>query len=99
MSLAIRLAYDLHVYHRLDADINRDHEAIGRGDPGDWPRFNVVLIGSLKHPLIQNVLRQNKTSLGLTDGQLILNGRPIRTHPSTGNSIIMLIARCLSADC
>ncbi|KAF7778870.1 hypothetical protein Agabi119p4_3215 [Agaricus bisporus var. burnettii] len=88
LSLAVRLAHDLQVYHRLDACICPDYEVVGPQSVGHWPKCNIVLIGSQKDPVIQSILEENKLPISMRDGQLTLNGRLINIHPDTG---IMLL--------
>ncbi|KAF9452861.1 hypothetical protein P691DRAFT_721023 [Macrolepiota fuliginosa MF-IS2] len=83
MSLGSRLAYDLHLYHRLDTEMVYDDELI-TPTGFDWPKYNFAVIGSLKDPLIRSILGENKTPLSLRDGLLMLNGRRVRTHSGTG---------------
>lgn len=82
-TLALRLAHDLHIYHRLDSEIIRDHELISGADV-DWPKGNTVLMGTLSDPLIKHVLSQGKTPLAIQGNRLSLNGHTVRSGPHTG---------------
>lgn len=84
LSVGIRLAHDLHIYHRLDADIVYDNEIITPAHV-KWPRHNFVVMGRLDNPLVQRILGENKTPLGLRGGRLTLNGRLFETDSDAGS--------------
>lgn len=104
MSLGLRLAHDLHIYHRLDAELVHDHEVMVQNGY-TWPKNNVVVIGNLEHPLVRGVLERKETPIGLRDGKLTLNDRIIKgsrgskvdgiiflhPHPTSPGALMMLI--------
>lgn len=97
---ALRLAHDLDVYHKLDAEIIDAHEAQDRLDKGTLGQGNLVIIGGAANVFTHRLLRQNATPFSFSDEQLHLRGRLItpktaslflHPHPVSGSSLALLI--------
>ncbi len=102
--MGLRFAHDLHIYHRLDAELVHDYELkIQNGY--SWPNNNVVVIGSLDHPLVRYILEPNQTPIGRKEVWLTLNNRIIKRnggseaegivflhpHPTSSDALLMFI--------
>ncbi|KAF5324468.1 hypothetical protein D9611_004528 [Ephemerocybe angulata] len=93
LSLAKRLAHDLHLYHRLDAEI------LGPAATEDEERGgNSVVIGTLQSPRIRRLLETGGTSFNLRKGTLSLDEKEaagdshVFLHPgSTATSYKLVI--------
>ncbi|KAH6918772.1 hypothetical protein BKA70DRAFT_28649 [Coprinopsis sp. MPI-PUGE-AT-0042] len=74
-SLAVRLSHDLQVYHRLDAEIVDEDEAIDRSSKGDWGAGNIVVIGSPSSRFVSAVLAKKQTPFHLEQRDLFFDDR------------------------
>jgi hypothetical protein len=72
LSAALRIAHDLHTYHRLDAEIMPSSEALQHLEAGALSEGNVVVIGNSS--LVHWTLNQKNTRFQLKHSQLTLNG-------------------------
>ncbi|TFK42788.1 hypothetical protein BDQ12DRAFT_293178 [Crucibulum laeve] len=103
MSMALRIAHDLHLYHRLDAEILRKQEYadITPEDNSRVHRGNVVIIGTFSSPLVQRVLREGRTPFVSQHSRMLLNGLPydytkhatlfLHPHPTQVTAKILLL--------
>lgn len=66
LSTAQRLANDLFVYHKLDADIVFETELLDSTHPGTG---NIVVIGSPSGRYIRQCLAKRKTAFTIADGE------------------------------
>jgi hypothetical protein len=73
-SMALRLAHDLHIHHRLDATLALESEIFTKPDVPLWPEHNFVLIASPEDEILHYVLDQGKTPFRIRDDQITLNG-------------------------
>jgi hypothetical protein len=85
--VALRIAHDLNVYHRLDAEIILESEALLLLNAGPWPDGNIVFIGSPSSKFVQTILDGRKTPFEVTSSGLSLNGRELDNSSSIGNDI------------
>jgi hypothetical protein len=77
LSIATRLAHDLHVYHRLDAEIYGEFEAssVLKGTPQH--HGSIVFIGAPSSRLVAEILREKRTAFEIKDSKLLLNGQAL----------------------
>ncbi|KAI0332093.1 hypothetical protein GY45DRAFT_1321394 [Cubamyces sp. BRFM 1775] len=98
LSAALRLAHNLNVYHKMDAEIVDDQEAENKfNDPSQTG--NVILLGL--GDFAKATLRQRWTAFNLVDDVLSLRGRLINEsstaalilhpHPSHEDSLLLLM--------
>lgn len=66
LSVALRIIHDLNVYHRLDAEIVLESEALPLLGAGSWPDGNIVFIGKHSSDLVRRVLRKRRTLFEVT---------------------------------
>lgn len=65
-SVALRVAYVLYLYHRIDSEIIDEEEAISRTQRGTWSAGNVVLIGTPRSQFIRSMLASRNTPIRVT---------------------------------
>ena len=75
LSVALRIAYDLHLYHKLDSEIITESVALHRNQHGTWPTGNVVFIGTASSQFAKLVLQEGKTSFQIVDSRIEFNHR------------------------
>ncbi|KII88901.1 hypothetical protein PLICRDRAFT_175154 [Plicaturopsis crispa FD-325 SS-3] len=81
LSVALRIAHDLDIYHRLDAEIIQSSVALQRLQDGlSLGPGNVIVIGN--HPFSQSILKHPRTPFSLRDSTLTLRRRQF-DKPST----------------
>jgi hypothetical protein len=86
LSIALRLAHDLEVYHKLDATIvfssewNSSAYTVNNG--------NVVVIGDVKDNFITQTIQQSQTPVRLSENQLIVGNTMFDTRTSVGRSFL-----------
>jgi len=68
LSAALRIAHDLNVHHRLDAEIVLESEALPLLDAGPWSDGNIVFIGKPSSEFVRRVLEDQKTPFGVASG-------------------------------
>ncbi|ETW85653.1 hypothetical protein HETIRDRAFT_150141 [Heterobasidion irregulare TC 32-1] len=93
LSVAHRLAHDLDVYHKLDAEIVADGAALQRLGAGELGPGNVVVVGmggsgdaAAEGRFARQVLGLGKTAFGMDDGAMLtLRGQRL-DEPSQGES-------------
>ncbi|KAI0747842.1 hypothetical protein C8Q80DRAFT_1219255 [Daedaleopsis nitida] len=102
VSAALRIAHNLNVYHKLDADIIEDAEAALKISEGTLGTGNLLILGSgVPGELAQSMLRQGKTSFSIRDRALELRGRSLNApssatlflhpHPIHANSLALFL--------
>jgi len=92
LSVALRIAHDLHLYHKLDSEIITESVALHRSQHGTWPAGNVVFIGTASSQFAKLVLQEGKTSFQIIDSYIFFNHRRFNklgeavlfTHPHPG---------------
>ncbi|KAF9459360.1 hypothetical protein BDZ94DRAFT_1199681 [Collybia nuda] len=77
LTIASRIVHDLQLYHRLDAEIFAESEASSILEGPSWHHSNIIFIGSPSSDLASNILGKRKTSFGIKDSRLILDGRAL----------------------
>jgi hypothetical protein len=75
LSSALRIAHDLNAYHRIDAEIVNESEALVRSQMGSWADGNIIFIGTSSSPFVEAVIEKKRTAVKLCDGRLIINER------------------------
>lgn len=96
LSYALRISHDLLTYHKLDAEIINDDEAMRRYQTGNFGTGNIVIMdGPNKTSFGRWLLDQNMTDIRRAGtGGLTLNNTPLNgpsmgqafLHPHPGNS-------------
>ncbi|KAI0646781.1 hypothetical protein C8Q79DRAFT_907130 [Trametes meyenii] len=99
LSAALRLAHNLNVYYRLDADIINDEEALDTFGEASFGLGNVIVVGLGK--FARSVLLQGKTAFRAQEHTLELRGRLLNEpsiaalflhpHPSRTTSSVLFI--------
>ncbi|KAG6874319.1 hypothetical protein C0995_001544 [Termitomyces sp. Mi166 len=77
LSVALRLAHDLHIYHRLDSEILPESEAQMRLQDGRLPPGNLVFIGKQSSVFPQALLAEKRTPFEVKGNVLELNGQAL----------------------
>jgi hypothetical protein len=75
LSVALRIAHDLHLYHKIDSEIITESVALHRSQHGTWPAGNVVFIGTASSQFAKLILREGKTSFQIVDSYIFFNHR------------------------
>lgn len=75
--MALRIAHDLNVHHRLDAEIVRESEALSLFLEGLWSPGNVVFIGTPYSELVKRILADKKTSFEVATTGLVLRDQAL----------------------
>lgn len=75
LSVALRIAHDLHLYHKLDSEIVTESVALHRSQHGSWTAGNIVFIGTASSPFAKLVLQEGKSSFQIVDSQIDFNHR------------------------
>ena len=75
LSVALRIAHDLHLYHKLDSEIITESVALHRSQHGTWPAGNVVFIGTASSQFAKLVLQEGKTSFQIVDSYIFFSHR------------------------
>ena len=91
LSVALRLAHDLQIYHRLDSEILSESEIQTCLLSGRLPPGNIVFIGKQSSVFPRALLSEKRTPFEAKGNVLELNGQ-VLDDPSTGlcSSIILL---------
>jgi hypothetical protein len=86
LSYALRISHDLLTYHKLDAEIINDDEAMRRYQTGNFGTGNIVIMdGPNKTSFGRWLLDQNMTDIRRAEtGGLTLNNTPL-SGPSMGD--------------
>ena len=84
LSAALRIAHNLNVYHKLDAEVITEGEAAVRLRDGSLASGNLVVLGSGDlGAFATSILKEAKTPFALRDSTLELRGQSLNA-PSTG---------------
>lgn len=84
LSIALRIAHDLQIYHRLDAAILTESEASSLMEETFGLKGNIVVIGSPSSKLASDILRTRRTAFESNGYQLTLNGQ-VASGPGIGS--------------
>jgi len=101
LSVALRIAHDLHLYHKLDSEIITESVALRRSQHRTWPAGNVVFIGTASSQFAKLVLQEGKTSFHIVDSYIFFNHRRFNKfgeavlfthpHPAGGQGSMLFI--------
>ncbi len=102
LSAALRIAHALDLYHKLDAEIVDDEEAMRRLKEGLLGLGNMVILSSGKlSAFATTILDKRQTPFGVRGGSLELRGRLLNEpsmatlflhpHPVDANSLVLFI--------
>ncbi|KAL6309159.1 hypothetical protein BKA93DRAFT_821973 [Sparassis latifolia] len=100
LSSALRIAHILDVYHKLDAEIIVDAEAMRRLGDNSLGQGNIVVIGGANGEFSRAILLQNQTAFSLQNGSLCLHGRLLsisstalflHSHPVLSTGLMLFI--------
>lgn len=84
LSVALRIAHDLNLYHRLDAEIILESKALSLLEGERLPCSNLVFIGTPASSFAWMVLDSQQTPFGITKSSFLeLNGQTL-DDPNTG---------------
>ncbi|TDL27220.1 hypothetical protein BD410DRAFT_713943 [Rickenella mellea] len=83
LSVALRIAHNLAVYHQLDAEILTDSEAIEYVTHGTLSSGNLIIVGGYENTFTQYLLKFEETEFAVSDGIFTFGQSPI-DRPSTG---------------
>ncbi|KAL7283150.1 hypothetical protein ACG7TL_002576 [Trametes sanguinea] len=99
LSVALRLAHNLNVYLKVDADIIDDEEAKRNMENSSFGSGNMIVLGLSN--FARTVLNERKTAFGVVDGALSLKGRLLNQpsmaalflhpHPTHAESLALFI--------
>ncbi|KAI0075479.1 hypothetical protein K474DRAFT_1691814 [Panus rudis PR-1116 ss-1] len=98
LSAATRLAHDLDVYHKLDAEILTSEKVTNLSY--ELPKGNFIILGHATDVLVKALLAQERTPVRLHDGILHMNNIPIdkrattlflHPHPSNRNGLVLVV--------
>jgi len=101
MSVALRVAHDLHLYHKLDSEIITESVALHRSKHRSWPAGNVIFIGTASSHFAKLVLQEGKTSFQIVDSHVYFNQKRFNKpgeaalfthpHPAGGQGSMLFI--------
>ena len=101
LSVAKRLAHDLDVYHKLDAEVIYASEASERLQRASLGQGNVVVLGGSDNTFGRALLHGDKTAFSFSEGKLSLNGRVIggeefaalflHPHPENPSGLVLFM--------
>jgi len=101
LSLALRVSYDFHVYHKLASTIMPEERALEILDTSQFPAGNVLYLGESFSPFAQTVLRRNQTPFSISDNLLTLDTHKLsdstlatlflHPHPKCTKSVMLFI--------
>jgi len=109
LSVALRLAHDLHVYHRLDSEIMAQSKAQVLLETGGLPPGNLVYIGDPSSVFAQRILNKQETPFEVKGSVLEVNGQALddystasiflHPHPAgkTDSCMLFLLANSQSS--
>jgi hypothetical protein len=66
ISLALRIAHTLHIYHRLDSTIIAE-DALAESRSASWDSGNIVIIGRPSSKFVTHLLRQREGPVRIVD--------------------------------
>ncbi|KAH9911416.1 uncharacterized protein B0H18DRAFT_1062622 [Fomitopsis serialis] len=100
LSATLRLASALDGYHKLDAEIIDDAEAVRRLHTESLGTANIVVVTNGKGDFAQSLLSQERTAFTLDNRTLLLRGKPLgaksaalflHPHPSASDASILFV--------
>ncbi|KDR81373.1 hypothetical protein GALMADRAFT_263657 [Galerina marginata CBS 339.88] len=104
LSVALRLAHVLNLYHKLDGEIISEETALTRNKLATWPTGNVIFLGTPSSPFAQEVLHSKKGGIRIINqaphigerrfdkpGQALLFLHPHPTMGLTNPSFMMFL--------
>jgi len=100
LSATMRLASALDGYHKLDAEIIDDAEAVRRLHTDSLDTANMAVVTNGKGDFAQSLLSQERTAFTLDDGTLLLRGKPLgaksaalflHPHPNASDASILFV--------
>lgn len=104
LSAALRMVHSLNVYHKLDAEIIDDGEAVRRFNTGVLELANIIILGDPSSAYFQSVLHHAKTAFVLKNQDLHLKGRLLgktatatmflHPHPGAESALMLLMYVC-----
>ncbi|KAF8636685.1 hypothetical protein AX17_003490 [Amanita inopinata Kibby_2008] len=74
LRVALRIAHDLHLFHKLDSDILDENEALRRFEATAFPAGNIVVIGNASMELVQHILSFKRTPFSVENSVFTLRG-------------------------
>jgi hypothetical protein len=74
LSAALRVAHDLNVYHKLDAEILASSVARAKMDSHSLGLGSIILFGTPRDEFVRDILDLNETPIGVREGMLLVNG-------------------------
>lgn len=77
LSIALRIAHDLDVYHKLDCSILRMSETRSRHATGSFKRGNVIIAGLTHEQHVHYWLGLDNGPISVQDDALLVNGRMV----------------------
>lgn len=77
LSAALRIAYDLMLYHKLDSYLVYENEALEMVAADSFKNGNLLYIGKPDSDLVRPILGQKRTAFGINAGRLFINGRDL----------------------
>lgn len=83
LNVALRLAHDLHAFHKLDSEIWTNDEAIQNMESGGLKDTNMVVIGPMNMTLVHRLVAREKSAFKSDGTYLNLHGSTL-SKPSTG---------------
>ena len=75
--MALRLAYCLHLFHQLDAEIIDDDEALAILEQDSFTRGNAIVVGGTTMAVVERILSLKMTPFSTRDSLLTLNGHDV----------------------
>lgn len=85
--MALRVAHDLHLYHKLDSEIITESVALHRSKHRSWPAGNVIFIGTASSHFAKLVLQEGKTSFQIVDSHVYFNQKRLN-KPGEGLDLL-----------
>ncbi|KAJ8507170.1 hypothetical protein ONZ45_g10429 [Pleurotus djamor] len=82
LSIALRIAHNLHTYHRLDSTIVSSNDALRLLEEGSI-HGNIIYLGMPFTPFARSILECSPAPFDVVDDQLLLKGQLI-PHPEEG---------------
>jgi hypothetical protein len=77
LSLALRIAYNLNSYHRLDAEIIQSSHANQRLQNATLGSGNIIVVGDIQGQFTKQILSQHRTPFRLQGMSLTLRDVPL----------------------
>ncbi|PCH38714.1 hypothetical protein WOLCODRAFT_97559 [Wolfiporia cocos MD-104 SS10] len=101
LSVAGRIAHNLDIYHKLDAEIIFADEALRRLQTGSLGRGNIVAFGDVDNSFTRHILVDSRTPFQIHGTNLFIKGRQLgqpsaaalflHPHPSVDSALVMIV--------